>query len=93
MTVQRRKNEAQQRGFSLIEIVIVIAILSVIAGFIGRPLVDLIQNRVEIVQRTDGRADVAYALSRISNEIRFTNWNPLRRRLLSNKDHLLLPRL
>ena len=58
-------------GFTLIELVITLGVLGTLAAFIGRPLVDLIQNRATIEQQTDQDADIEYALSRISDEIRF----------------------
>ncbi|AGY91204.1 hypothetical protein SPICUR_00895 [Spiribacter curvatus] len=68
------------KGFTLIELVVTLAVLGILASFIGRPLIDLIENRTELEQQTDQQANIEYALARITDEVRFRglkiNCNP-----------------
>ena len=65
-----------QRGLTLIEIVITLLVLAIIAAFVGRPLINLIQSRVNVNETTTQQADVEYALTRIGDEIRFRAATP-----------------
>ncbi|PYZ99408.1 hypothetical protein A6K26_009185 [Gammaproteobacteria bacterium 2W06] len=61
----------QQRGLTLIEIVITLAVLAIVAAFVGRPLISLIESRTNVNEMSDQPADVQYSLTRIGDEIRF----------------------
>ena len=70
MSIAHTTQNAQD-GVTLIEIVVTLVVLAGIAGFVGRPLINLIETKFLINERTDQNAGIEYALSRISNEIRF----------------------
>ena len=72
MSFERIKKN-HQNGVTLIELIITLTVLAVIAGFLGRPLISLIETKLLIDGQTDQQADIEYALSRISNEIRFVS--------------------
>ena len=59
------------KGFTLIEIVFTLAILGVVAGFVGTPLISMTIARATINERVTQDADAVFALEKISNEIRF----------------------
>lgn len=61
----------QQNGLTLIEIVVTLAVLAIVAAFVGRPLISLIESRTNVNEMSDQAADVQYSLTRIGDEIRF----------------------
>ncbi|RZU98610.1 PulJ/GspJ family protein [Spiribacter vilamensis] len=63
-------------GVTLIEMVATITLLAVIGGFIGQPLINLIETKFVIDEQTDQEADIEYALSRVANDIRFSSGIP-----------------
>ena len=76
MSVARTTQNAQN-GVTLIELVVTLTVLAIITGFVGRPLVNLVETKLSIDEQTDQQADIEYALSRISNEIRFGSGIPI----------------
>ena len=70
MSVARTKHNFEN-GITLIELVVTLTVVAIIAGFIGRPLINLVETKLSIDKHTEQQADIEYALSRISNEIRF----------------------
>ena len=61
----------RELGVTLIEMVITIAVLGIIAGFIGRPLINLLENRQRLNRQSDQAESIDYALSRMTNDVRF----------------------
>ena len=70
MSVERTKQNSE-KGVTLIELVVTLIVLAIIAGFLGRPLISLVETKLLINEQTDQQADIEYALSRISYEVRF----------------------
>ena len=61
----------QANGFTLIELVVTLTLLGIIAGFVGAPLITMIEARQDINEKVAQDADAVFALGKISNEIRF----------------------
>jgi len=63
----------RERGLTLIEIVVTLAILGIVAGVVGRPLISLIESRTTIGEAASRQADIDYALARMVSEIRLSS--------------------
>lgn len=64
------------KGFTLIEIVVALFVLGVILGFLSVPLFSAIEVRNAIGEEFGLDEDAAFAIEKISNEIRFGPLNP-----------------
>lgn len=78
MSAPQSPKQKPQRGLTLIEIVVTLAILGVLAALVGRPIVNLVQSRLQIGEAVTRQADIDFALSRMATQIRQSDRNGIK---------------
>lgn len=68
-------NVRDQRGFSLLEVIITLLVLGVVGAFVARPLIGLIQTRTSISEAAEQQGNRDYAVTRIAKDIRLSAWD------------------
>lgn len=61
------------RGFTLIEVIVTLIVLSVVGAFVARPLIDMVQTQASISGVATSQADRDYAIARMAKAIRLSD--------------------
>jgi len=72
----RNPHRAAERGFTLLELVIVLTLSSLLAVMIAGPLSSVLQTQAVFQDEVTAKEEINYALMRMGREIREGQWDP-----------------
>lgn len=67
-----RRGHRGEKGFTLIEVIVTLLVLAIVGGFVGRPLIGLVQTRANLNDSVASQADRDYALTRMAQAVRLS---------------------